>query len=198
MKAPWSPTLAAMLMLLLAGCTVAPHERSYGYSGYSYGYGGYGSPYYGRGPIIVMPAPRIEHRGPPPGPGHVWIGGYWNRIGARHDWVPGYWAPPARHPRPPTHPQWQPGRDRIEHHRGDRGREPPRLRPPPKPSIDHGARPDRPRAPGFGENRRPSFEARKGERGTRAQPDFRRGKDVRDSRGRPGDRQRPSLHIDRR
>ncbi|WP_341646794.1 YXWGXW repeat-containing protein [Thauera sp. SDU_THAU2] len=193
MKPRWPMMLAATLMLSLAGCTVAPHERSYVYGGHAYG--GYGGHHYDRGTIIVTPAPRIEHRGPRPGPGHVWIGGHWNRIGARHDWVPGYWAPPARHPRPPTHPQWQAGRDRIEHHRGDRGREPPRLRPPPKPRIDHGARPDR---PGFGENRRPSFEARKDERGTRTRPDFRRGKDDRDSRGRPGDRQRPSLHIDRR
>ncbi|MFT3760001.1 YXWGXW repeat-containing protein [Thauera sp.] len=196
MKPSWPPMLAATLALLLTGCAVAPDERSYGYG--SHGYDGYGGPYYEREIIIVTPAPRIERRGPPPGPGHVWIGGYWNRVGPRHDWVPGHWSPPARQPRPPAYPQWQGGRDRVEHHRDDRGREPPRLHPAPKPRLDHDMRPDRPRTPDFGEKRRPPPEARKDGHDRQPRPDF-RPRNSRDKfNDRPGDRQQPSLHINRR
>ncbi len=45
-------------------------------------------------PIVVNvppPMPRVEVMPPPPGPGHVWIGGYWRWSGSRHEWVAGHW-----------------------------------------------------------------------------------------------------------
>ncbi len=59
--------------------------------------------YYVSGPVAVAPPPpRVEVYGVAPGPGYVWIGGYWNWAGGRHVWVPGYWDRP--------HPgyYWQP------------------------------------------------------------------------------------------
>jgi len=52
---------------------------------------------------IGPPAPVIEHYGPPPHPGYVWIAGYHRWDGARYVWVPGYYAAP---PRP--HAVWVP------------------------------------------------------------------------------------------
>lgn len=55
------------------------------------GYRDYG--YYSAAP----PPPRFERYGPAPGPGHVWINGYWGNAGGRYDWSAGYWArPPHR------------------------------------------------------------------------------------------------------
>jgi len=48
------------------------------------GVGGYARGYY--------PPPAYAPYAPPcPGPGYVWVGGYW---GPRHVWVNGYWRPP--------------------------------------------------------------------------------------------------------
>ncbi|HYM12680.1 MAG TPA: hypothetical protein VEU62_18220 [Bryobacterales bacterium] len=50
------------------------------------------------------PAPRVEVYGVAPGPGFVWVQGFWNWGGGGYAWVPGYWArPPHRHAR------WAPG-----------------------------------------------------------------------------------------
>ncbi len=65
---------------LLGGCVVAPAP------GY---YGGY---YGGAVVTVAPPAPQVEVYGVAPGPGYVWIGGYWNWVGGRHVWVPGYWG----------------------------------------------------------------------------------------------------------
>lgn len=48
--------------------------------------------------IRVGPPPVIvEHPGPRPGPGYVWIGGYHRWDGARYVWVPGHYElPPHR------------------------------------------------------------------------------------------------------
>ncbi len=46
-----------------------------------------------------------------PGPGYVWMGGYWGYRGNAYAWVPGRWAVP---PRP--HAAWAPGY--WEHHGG--------------------------------------------------------------------------------
>ena len=54
--------------------------------------GGYGSAY-----VAVPPPPlRYEVVGVGPGPGFVWISGYWSPAGGRHAWVPGYWGRPPR------------------------------------------------------------------------------------------------------
>jgi len=67
-----------------------------------YGYGYYAPP---------PPALRAEVYGYAPGPGYVWIGGYWNWDRGYH-WVPGSWARP---PRP--HAVWVPGRAHYDHGR---------------------------------------------------------------------------------
>lgn len=37
------------------------------------------------------PPERVEIVGPAPGPGYLWIDGYWRWGGASYDWVPGQW-----------------------------------------------------------------------------------------------------------
>ena len=44
------------------------------------------------------PPPAAYVAGPvgvPPGPGYVWVDGYWNWVGGRWVWVPGAWVLPA-------------------------------------------------------------------------------------------------------
>lgn len=45
---------------------------------------------------IGPPAPIVEHYGPPPHPGYVWVAGYHRWDGQRYVWVHGYWARPPR------------------------------------------------------------------------------------------------------
>jgi hypothetical protein len=40
------------------------------------------------------PAPRYEVRGPRPGEGYIWVGGFWTAEGGRWEWVPGHWDQP--------------------------------------------------------------------------------------------------------
>jgi len=50
--------------------------------------------------VVVRLAPPhavVEHRGPAPGAGYVWIPGYHNWDGSRHVWVGGRWERPP-HP----------------------------------------------------------------------------------------------------
>jgi hypothetical protein len=42
------------------------------------------------------PALRFEQRGVAPGPGYVWIDGYWGYSGGRYAWVAGRWDRPPR------------------------------------------------------------------------------------------------------
>jgi WXXGXW repeat (2 copies) len=45
--------------------------------------------------IGVAPPPlRYEVRPALPGPGYVWVDGYWNWAGGRYVWVPGVWRRP--------------------------------------------------------------------------------------------------------
>jgi hypothetical protein len=58
------------------------------------------------------PAARVEVIGVRPGPGYVWVAGYWGWSGADYYWVPGRWViPPQR-----VYTAWVPGR--WDHHRG--------------------------------------------------------------------------------
>jgi len=60
---------------------------------------------------VGPPPPIVERRGPPPGAGFVWIGGYHRWDGGHYVWVPGRWD------RPP-----HPGARWVAHrweHRGD-------------------------------------------------------------------------------
>jgi hypothetical protein len=46
---------------------------------------------------IGPPAPIVEHYGPPPQPGFVWIAGYHRYEGDHYVWTPGHWDRPP-HP----------------------------------------------------------------------------------------------------
>lgn len=50
---------------------------------------------FGVGIRIGPPPPvRVERVVPAPGPGHVWIPGYWYAVGTRWRWHAGYWTLP--------------------------------------------------------------------------------------------------------
>ncbi|MBX6360834.1 YXWGXW repeat-containing protein [Pseudacidobacterium ailaaui] len=49
--------------------------------------------------VIVRVAPPpvvVEHPGPPPHPGYVWVAGYHRWDGVRYVWVPGHYVLPPR------------------------------------------------------------------------------------------------------
>ena len=81
------------------------------------------------------PAPRVVRVQPPrPGPGHVWIEGYWYPIGKHYKWHNGYWTQlPYAGARwvGPHHDgerfyagYWEGDRGRLEHdHRWDRSKD---------------------------------------------------------------------------
>jgi hypothetical protein len=60
------------------------------------------------------PPIRVETYGPAPGPGYIWITGYWGYRSNNYYWVPGRWERPPR-----GHRRWEDGR--WERH-GDRYR----------------------------------------------------------------------------
>jgi hypothetical protein len=61
--------------------------------------------------VQVGPPPVIvEHRGPRPHPGWVWVSGYHRWDGHAHVWVPGEWIEP-----PHPHAVWVDGRWHHEH-----------------------------------------------------------------------------------
>jgi hypothetical protein len=43
------------------------------------------------------PPVRVEAYGVAPGPGFVWVSGYWGSRGGAYGWVPGRWVRPPRH-----------------------------------------------------------------------------------------------------
>lgn len=83
---------AAGAALLMSGCVVAPIGPAYG------------------GEVVVGEAPppeRYEVVPAAPAVGYIWIGGYWNWVGARWAWVPGYWHAPRPGYRWVPH-RWEP------------------------------------------------------------------------------------------
>ena len=114
---------ALACVTMLVGCAVVPLD----------------DPYYGA-PVVRVepPPPQYEFIGAPPMVGHIWIGGYWNWMGARYVWIPGHWDAP----RPGYH--WAP--HRWEPHDGnhwrsyggrwERGEAPRVIVPTPSPSHD--------------------------------------------------------------
>lgn len=61
----------------------------------------YRDPYYGNYPVMAPygpPEPMYESCGRMPGPGYVWVNGFWRWGGARYVWAPGFWMRPP-HPR---------------------------------------------------------------------------------------------------
>jgi hypothetical protein len=74
---------AALSVLALSACVIAPYPREAGY------YPEAGAP------MIVTevapPPPYVEVVPAIPFPGAIWIGGYWGWSGGRHTWVGGHW-----------------------------------------------------------------------------------------------------------
>jgi len=85
-------TILGILSLLLADCLVS--------------YPNYGPP-----------GLRAEVRIAPPGPGYVWIGGYWGWGGGGYHWHSGHWAR-ARHGRAWVEGRWEQHGRRWAWHRG--------------------------------------------------------------------------------
>ena len=77
--------------------------------------GAYVSGFYANTP---PPPLQAEFYGTSPGPGFVWVGGYWGWQGGRYMWVPGRWDRPPR-----GYTRWEAGRwdrhgDRYQWHEG--------------------------------------------------------------------------------
>ena len=67
---------------------------------------------------IAPPTVVIEHPGPVPHAGWVWVGGYWRWNGHRYVWMPGYWVRPPHPHALWVPPHWDPAPGRM----GLRGR----------------------------------------------------------------------------
>lgn len=46
--------------------------------------------------MMAPPPPHMEHYGPPPGPGFIWVAGYQSWNGNGYVWVPGHYEQPPR------------------------------------------------------------------------------------------------------
>lgn len=73
----------------------------------------------GVGTPAYYPPAAVVAQPPSPGPGYVWVDGYWAPNGA---WVAGYWAPPAYYAAP-GYPVIRHDGDRDRFVRGDRDHE---------------------------------------------------------------------------
>src|SRR5262245_42323449 len=91
MKKIWLTVILGSLSLAACGC------------------GYYSGGYYA---TTAPPPIRAEVRGYAPGPGYVWVDGYWGYRSNRYAWNSGYWARPPR-----ARAVWVPGR---WEHRGNR------------------------------------------------------------------------------
>lgn len=76
--------------------------------------GGYSSAYVGYGP----PPPRYGVVGVAPGPGYIWVDGYWNRYGNDWRWMNGRWAAPPRGYRTWERAEWRHEGGRWRFHEG--------------------------------------------------------------------------------
>src|SRR5271170_6419350 len=66
-------------------------------------YGGHAVAYYAR---VPPPPMQVEVRPATPGPGFVWIGGYWAYDGGHHIWHAGSWEKPPRAKAHYVAPRW--------------------------------------------------------------------------------------------
>lgn len=73
----------SLTAVALGGCVVVPAGGRYPQ------HGGYDT----QGDVVYQapPPPQAEVVVAAPGPGYVWIGGYWGWSAGRHMWVPGRW-----------------------------------------------------------------------------------------------------------
>jgi hypothetical protein len=69
------------------------------------------------------PALRYERRPAMPGPGYVWMDGYWNWNGGRYVWVPGRWNQPPYAGAYWSHPHYDHYQDGWHYHEGHWDRE---------------------------------------------------------------------------
>lgn len=70
--------------------------------------------------IPPPPPPRYGVLGYAPGPGYVWVDGFWDLRGGRWFWSPGRWVLPPRHRAVWVSPYWAP-RGRGYYFRADTG-----------------------------------------------------------------------------
>jgi WXXGXW repeat (2 copies) len=77
------------------------------------------------GVYIGTPPPplRYERRGPIPGPGYVWVEGYWVPNGHRYRWVEGHWERPPYEGAYWFHPHYDHYREGWRLHEGHWDRE---------------------------------------------------------------------------
>lgn len=124
-------TALAGATILVGGCAVVP----------------VGDPYYDAPVVrVAPPPPQYEYYGAPPVVGHIWIGGYWNWVGARYVWIPGRWEAPRPGYYWAPH-RWERQGDHWRPHGGrwERGERPHVVVPPaPPPRIEHRAPPPAP------------------------------------------------------
>lgn len=67
----------------------------------------------------VPPPPlRAEAYGVAPGPGYVWVNGYWGWGGRAYAWTPGRWARPPRPHAVWVAPRWERAGNRYRFHEG--------------------------------------------------------------------------------
>jgi len=76
----------------------------------------YGSYYGGR--IPPPPAAQIGVVGYAPGPGYVWVDGFYDLRGSRWVWTPGYWVRPPRPRAVWVRPHWEPHGHGYRFHSG--------------------------------------------------------------------------------
>lgn len=83
------------------------------------GCGGYTHAYVGVGVVPPPPAPYVVGPvGYAPGPGYVWVDGFWNLNGGRWGWVNGRWALPPHGHSVWVRDRWERHGNRWQYHRG--------------------------------------------------------------------------------
>ena len=88
MERKWLLTPVLLLSGFLTACG--------GYAGSGYGY-----------QVPPPPPPRYGPVGYAPGPGFLWMDGYWDLHGSRWAWSPGRWAHPPRRGAHWVAPRWE-------------------------------------------------------------------------------------------
>jgi WXXGXW repeat (2 copies) len=87
-------TKLIILMLVASSAAFAGTHFSIGVSVGGPGFAGYFV-------TAPPPAPPVYYAPPSPGPGFVWVSGYYYPVGHRYEWRPGYWTRP-----PHGHSKW--------------------------------------------------------------------------------------------
>ncbi len=77
-----------------------------------------GSPGYVAYRVPAPPAPRIGVAGYAPGPGYVWVDGFWDLRGSRWVWAPGEWRRPPHQHAVWVRSRWEPRGNSWRFHRG--------------------------------------------------------------------------------